>query len=286
MRRLSSLLAALLGTVVAASTAADESPTEALVLATTTSVRDSGLFEELLPLFEAQSGIRVRLVAVGSGAALRMGAEGNADVLVTHAADAEEALAEEGAIVDRRPFMQNHFVIAGPREDPADVVNAPSAADAVQRIAAAGAPFVSRGDESGTHMREVALFREAGFEPEARWDGFVRTGAGMGLSLQVAGERRAYVLSDLGTFRAFQDRIDLVPLSRREPALRNVYSVIRPNPARFRPGTLHVAGAKRFAEFLLSPEVSARIRAFGREPRGEPLFVPLSPQPADEDADR
>jgi tungstate transport system substrate-binding protein len=282
MRRLARFLPALLGLVAGGAAVADEPPTKPLVLATTTSMRDSGLFDDLLPLFEEASGIRVRLVAVGSGAALRMGAEGNADVLVTHAPDAEEALVEEGSLVDRRPFMENHFVIAGPREDPAGVGDAPSAVEAIQRIAGARAPFVSRGDESGTHMREVALFGAAGIDPDRRWEGFVRTGAGMGLSLQVAGERRAYVLSDLGTFRAFRDRIDLVPLSRREPVLRNVYSVLRPNPARFPPGVLSVAGAQRFSEFLLSRDVAARIGAFGRELQGEPLFVPLPSKPAPE----
>ena len=136
----------------------------------------------------------------------------------------------EGILVDRRPFMQNYFVIAGPPADPAGVRTAPSAAAALRRVVEAKAPFVSRGDDSGTHRREVALFREAGIDTDAEWEGFARTGAGMGLSLQVAGERRAYILSDLGTFRAFRERTGLAALSRPDPALLNVYSVLRPNP--------------------------------------------------------
>jgi tungstate transport system substrate-binding protein len=257
-------LAWLLGGFVAE---ADERADRALLLATTTSVRDSRLFDALLPLFRERTGIAVHLVAVGSGAALRMGAEGNADVLVTHAPDAEKTLVEEGILLDRRPFMENFFVLVGPPEDPAGVREAATATEAIRRIAAEEAPFVSRGDDSGTHRCEVALFHSAGVDPDARWKGFVRTGAGMGHSLQVAGERRAYVLSDNGTFRAFRIRIGLAALSRPEPALRNVYSVTRPNPARFPPGSVRVEAAERFADFLLSGEV---------ETQG-PLFVPISP---------
>jgi tungstate transport system substrate-binding protein len=251
-------------------------PSEPLILATTTSVRDSSLLDELLPLFLERSGIAVRVVAVGSGAALRMGTDGNADVLVTHAPGAEQAGVSAGTLVDRLPFMENYFVIAGPSEDPAGVRGAASAAEAIRRLAEARAPFVSRGDDSGTHQREVALFRAAGIDPDVRWEGFVGTGSGMGLSLQVAGERRAYVLSDLGTFRAFKERIGLENLSRPEPALRNVYSVSRPNPERFPEGTLEVEGARRFAEFLLSADAQERIRTFGRDDSQGPLFRSLS----------
>ena len=269
------LLASIAGLCSGPALAADEAPSGRLLLATTTSVRDSGLFEELLPLYRERTGITVRLVSVGSGAALRMGADGNADTLVTHAPDGEKALVREGVLIDRRPFMENYFVIAGPPNDPAGVRDAPSAVDALQRIAAVKARFVSRGDDSGTHRREVALFKAADLDPDVRWEGLVRTGSGMGLSLQVAGERRAYVLSDLGTFRAFSDRVGLVALSHSEPALRNVYSVMRPNPGRFPPEGVRVDGAKRFADFLLSPEVQELIGNFGRDASEEPLFVPL-----------
>jgi len=250
---------------------------EQILLATTTSVQDSGLLDTLVPVFRERTGIRVRVVAVGSGAALRMGADGNADVLLTHAPEGEEALVASGAALARRPFMENYFVIAGPEEDPADVPGAASAADAYRRIAASGAAYVSRGDDSGTHRREQALLREAGLDEKGGWPGFASTGTGMGGTLQVAGERRAYVLSDLGTFLAFAQRVDLVALSKPLPDLRNVYAVLRVNPERF-PGRVKAEGAQRFEAFLLDPDTQRRIGAFGRERYGQPLFRPLHPE--------
>jgi len=250
---------------------------EQMLLATTTSVQDSGLLDTLVPVFLERTGIRVRVVAVGSGAALRMGADGNADVLLTHAPEGEEALVASGAALARRPFMENHFVIAGPAEDPANVRGAVSAADAYRRIAASGAAYVSRGDDSGTHRREKALLREAGLGTEDGWPGFASSGSGMGGTLQVAGERRAYVLTDLGTFLAFARRVDLEALSERTPDLRNVYSVLRIDPERFA-GRINAEGAQRFEAFLLDPDTQRRIGAFGRERHGRPLFRPLHPQ--------
>ncbi|MCH7667457.1 MAG: substrate-binding domain-containing protein [Acidobacteria bacterium] len=260
-----------IATLAAAGSAAAEEAT--LLLVTTTSVRDSGLLDALLPVFRQRSGVRVQVIAVGSGAALRMGSDGNADALLTHAPDGEEALVASGAVVARVPFMDNHFVIAGPAADPARVGEASSPADALRRIASAAAPFVSRGDDSGTHRREVALFEEAGLDPNGRWEGFARTGSGMGLTLQVAGERRAYVLSDVGTFLAFRERVDLVELSRPTPSLRNVYSILRVDPKRLKPAA--AAAAERFEAFLLHPDTQRRIRDFGRERYGRALFRPL-----------
>lgn len=241
-----------------------------LDLATTTSTRDSGLFDELLPDFQQRTGLEVRLIAVGSGAALRMGADGEVDVLVTHAPEGEKQLVADGKLVDRTPFMRNWFVLAGPAEDPAGVRGAADAVDALRRIAAAEAPFVSRADDSGTHRREKALLAAAGLDPAATWTGVERTNAGMGHSLQVAGERRAYILADVGTFTAFRDRIDLEVFSDRDdPGLANVYSVSRPAPAEGR--ELNVEGAKQLAAFLAEPETQRRIAAFG----GGELFVPL-----------
>jgi tungstate transport system substrate-binding protein len=241
----------------------------ALLLATTTSVRDSGLLDALLPVFTERAGIEVDTVAVGSGAALRMGADGNADVLVTHAPEAEQVLVDSGVLATRRPFMENHFVIAGPAGDPAGVAGASSAGQALRRLAAARATYVSRGDDSGTHRRETALLRAAGLDPAEAWPEVLRTGSGMGLALQVAGERRAYVLSDIGTFLAFRARIDLVSLSRPAPDLRNVYSVLRP------PAGGRAEAARAFEAFLLDEETQGRIAQFGIERYGRPLFRPL-----------
>lgn len=245
-----------------------------LVLATTTSVQDSGLLDVLIPPFAKAQRIRVQAVAVGTGAALRMGAEGNADALLTHAKAGEEELVASAAVVARVPIMENYFVIAGPADDPADAQGAPSAVDALRRIAATGSPWVSRGDDSGTHRTERALFRAAGLDPEQAWDAFHSTGSGMGLTLQVAGERQAYVLSDRGTFLAFRERTGLQPYTGAEPDLRNEYAYLRVNSARF-PGRIHEREARAFEEYLLGAEAQAVIREFGRERFGEPLFRPL-----------
>lgn len=285
MQRPIARLAALaaLALCLAAPAAADEDAAGSeIILATTTSVRDSGLLDALLPPFQERSGVHVRVVAVGTGAALRMGREGNADVLLTHAPAPEEALVASGEALDRRPFMENHFVIAGPAEDPADVAGAGSPEEAFRRIAAAHAPYVSRADDSGTHKREVALLTAAGLSPEGGWEGFAKTGSGMGLTLMVAGERSAYVLSDIGTFLAFEKRTGLKVLSKPAPSLRNVYSVLRIDPAKFeRP--IDAAGASAFADYLLEPATQRAIGAFGVERFGRPLFRPLALPEAAED---
>ena len=260
--------------LVAALLVAGSAGAERLVLATTTSVRDSGLLDDLLPAFEADTGLSVQVVAVGTGAALRMGKEGNADVLLTHAPQAEEALVASGEAFDRRPFMENHFVIAGPEDDPAGVAAASSPEDAFRRIHDTPSPYVSRADDSGTHKRELALLEGAGLPAEGGWKGFATTGQGMGLTLMVAGERRAYVLSDIGTFLAFRERNELVALSRPAPSLRNVYAVLRIDPARFE-RAVNADGARALADFLVAPATQERIAGFGVARFGRPLFRPL-----------
>ena len=267
----------LLGALVALA-CSDRRPEEGdLLLVTTTSVRDSGLLAALLPAFQQRTGIRPQVVAVGSGAAVRMGRDGNADVLLTHAPDGERELVASGAAVSRTLIMENYFVIAGPPEDPAQVRDAESPADAIRRIAETPAPFVSRGDDSGTHRREVALLKEADLDPAGGWTGFASSGAGMGQTLQIAGERRAYVLSDLGTFLAFRERTGLVSLSEPTPSLRNVYSVLRVNPNRLEPA--RAKRAEQFEAFLLEADTQRRIAEFGRERFGRQLFLPLHLDP-------
>lgn len=247
-----------------------------LVLATTTSVRDTGLMDELLPIFEKETGIHVQLVAVGSGAALAMGEKGDADVLLTHDPAGEEALVAKGALVAHVPILENFYLIAGPAADPAGVGKAADGAAGMQRIAEAKASYVSRGDDSGTHKREQKLFEAAGVGPTPKWDGFVSTGQGMGATLQVAGEKQAYTLSDSGTFRAFREKTGLSPvLDARTKDLRNVYSVSRPNPEKLPAGRVDVAGGEKLAAFLTSPatiERAAKFKADG----GEPLFAPIA----------
>jgi len=266
--------AVLILSLCAAAAPAEEADGPASVLmATTTSVRDSGLLDALLPDLERRLGLQVRVVAVGSGAALRMGAEGNADLLLTHAPAAEEELVASGAALSRTPFMENYFVITGPPEDPAHVREAASPEEAFRRIAAAGAPYVSRADDSGTHRRERELLAAAGLDPDGGWPGFAKTGASMGVTLQVAGERRAYALSDIGTFLAFERHTKLVVLSQPADSLRNVYSLLRISPQRF--PEVRGEAARRVEAFFLEPDVQQGIADFGRERFGRPLFRPL-----------
>ena len=267
LRLLAGLLFALAGCGPA-----DEAP---LLLATTTSVQDSGLLEQLLPRFVEESGIRVHTVAVGSGAALRMGTEGNADILLTHAPSGERELLASGAVASRVPIMSNHFVIAGPAGDPAGARDAADARAALRRIRERGAAWVSRGDDSGTHRKERELWRLAGFDPDQSWPGLTRTGSGMGLTLQVAAEREAYLLSDLGTFLAFRERTGLESFSRAEPDLRNEYSLLRVSGERF-PDRIRKRSALALECFLLAADTQAEIAAFGRERYGRPLFSPIT----------
>ena len=275
-----SLLAILLNSSIADGKDEQVRDAPAVLLATTTSVRDSGLLDALLPLFTEYSGIRVRAVAVGTGAALRMGSEGNADILLTHAPEAEEKLLRAGALSQRRVIMENHFLLAGPPDDPARVREASDILGALQRIREGGAPFVSRGDDSGTHMREQALFRQAGLDPDAHWPGLTRTGSGMGLSLEVAGQRRAYILSDLGTFLAFRERVDLAQMSRGEEKLRNLYSILLVNSDRF--PRVHSKQAMELADFLGGPLARRTIADFGLKRFGRTLFQPVPPLVPDE----
>lgn len=277
--RLRPVIAFILLSLVSASAAADEAR---LLLATTTSVQDTGLLDALLPVFRERTGIAVQVVAVGSGAALRMGADGNADVLVTHDEQGERALVASGAALARTPFMENYFVIAGPPDDPAGVAAAADPAAAFRQIATTKARYVSRGDDSGTHRREKQLLADAGLDPAAPWPGFTSTGSGMGLTLQVAGERRAYALSDIGTFLAYRERTGLVRLTGEAPALRNEYAVLRIDPERFA-GRVNGDAARRFEVFVSDADTQRRIGEFGRERFGAPLFRPLlraAPTPA------
>jgi tungstate transport system substrate-binding protein len=271
-RLLVSLLAAL---ALLAGGAAWSADAPELLLATTTSVRDSGLLDAILPPFTEKTGIRVKVIAVGSGAALEMARKGDADLVISHAPESEEKLVATGALVARRPFAENYFLIAGPADDPAHVKGSQSAIEAIQKIAAAKAPFATRGDESGTHQRERKLFEQAGLPPDPSWPGVLRTGAGMGQTLQVAGEKRAYVLSDDATFRTFRERTGLVAFSGPDPALRNVYSVLLVPEARFTPGQIHAAGARALAAYLVEPATLERIGRFGAEKGASPLFRPL-----------
>lgn len=238
-----------------------------LILATTTSTQDSGLLDVLVPRFEAETGTRVKVIAVGSGAALEMGRRGDADAVLSHAPEAEAPLVASGDLVEGRRVMHNDFVLVGPPSDPAGVRGAGSIEDAMRRIAAAGT-FVSRGDNSGTHAKELALWRAAGLDPAA-----VRreeTGQGMGATLNIADQRRAYTLTDRATYLALRSRLELTVLFAGDAALQNVYHVYVVNPEKH-PG-VKAAQARAWAAFLVSDEAQQVIAAFGRDRYGEPLF--------------
>ena len=243
-----------------------------LILATTTSLKDSGLLDEVvLPAFnEAHPDITVKTIAVGSGEAMQMGRDGEADVLLVHSPADEAAFMQEGNGTIRLPVAQNYFVIVGPAGDPAGVAGAADAAEAFAAIPDSGTPFVSRGDDSGTNKKELSIWEEAGVTPEGDW--YISTGQGMGETLQVTTERQGYTLTDLGTFLSMQDTLDLEVLSEESEDLRNIYSVIVVNQLTH-PKT-NAAGAEMFAQILLTSDMQAQIADFGNEEFGQPLFMP------------
>src|SRR5262245_18820537 len=239
---------------------ARQAGTEAVTLATTTSTQDSGLLDVLLPLFGEQTGIEVKAVAVGSGQALELGRRGDADVLLVHDPAGERRFMAEGHGALRREVMHNDFVLVGPPADPAGVKGLKSITAAFARLAAQGSPFVSRGDESGTHQKEKAIWRQAGVEPRGDW--YVRAGAGMGQVLRLASEKRACTLADRGTFLALRKGLDLAVLCEGDALLRNPYSVIVVSPEKH--PHVRESAARRFADFLTSAEGRRAIAGFGK----------------------
>lgn len=263
-------IAAWTAAALAAALALPLAGAETLTLASTTSTLDSGLFDALIPPFERQNGCTVKVVAVGTGQAMRLARDGNADVLLVHDREAEETFVAEGFGLERLDVMHNDFVLVGPAADPARA-RGPAAAEAFRRIAAAGAAFASRGDDSGTHKKELKLWRAAGVAPRGAW--YLESGTGMEATLRIAAEKGAYCLVDRATWLAHAREADgLAVVSEGDPALFNPYSVIVVSPAKF--PWLHTALARRFAEFVRSPAGQAIIRDFGRERYGAPLFFP------------
>lgn len=239
-----------------------------LRLAVTTSTRDSGLLDVLVPVFEERHGVRVDVVAVGTGAALKQGENGNVDAVLAHARKAEDAFLAAGHGVRREDVMENTFEVLGPPSDPARI-RGQSATQALRRIAGEEARFVSRGDDSGTHQRELELWQRVGRPPT--WDDYVESGQGMGATLTMADEMRAYTLSDRGTYLRRRDTIELEPLAAQSEQLRNPYAILVVDPAKHECIREDLANA--FADFIISREAQEMIRDY--TVGGEALFHPV-----------
>lgn len=247
-----------------------------MILSTTTSTNDTGLLAALLPDFEAKNGIKVKVVAVGTGAALKLGEDGNADVVLVHARAQEDAFVAAGFGINRRDVMYNDFILVGPAEDPAKVAGLTSVADALKKIAAAGAPFISRGDKSGTNTKELELWKAAGIEAAGPW--YNAIGQGMGQTLTFANERGGYTLTDRGTWLAQASKLKFLKVlvggdsiaQNKDKALLNPYGVIQVNPARY--PSVKAKYAEAFSAWITSLETQEKIAAFGQSQYGQPLF--------------
>jgi tungstate transport system substrate-binding protein len=262
------LVCGLLASLLAPPVAAERT----IRLATTTSTENSGLLKVLLPHFERDTGYKVHVIAVGTGKALRMGRDGDVDVVLVHAPAAERQFVADGHGIERRYVMYNDFVIVGPRADPAGIRDMPDAAVALARVAARHAPFVSRGDDSGTHQKELALWDTAGIKPTGKW--YREAGQGMEQVLRMAGEFDGYTLADRGTWLALRKKLTLNVLVQGDARLFNPYGVIAVNPARY-PDT-NYAGAMALINWLTSPRGRTQIADF--KINGESLFVPMAMQ--------
>ncbi len=262
------LSAALLATSLTLTAGAAE---RFITVASTTSTKNSGLFDHILPLFEEKTGIQVRVVAVGTGQAIRLARNGDADVLFVHHRPSEEKFVADGFGVQRFRVMVNDFVIAGPKDDPARIAHMTDAAAALKKIAGARAPFVSRGDDSGTHKKELGLWRAAGVDVvQASGSWYRETGSGMGATLNTASAMQGYALADRGTWLSFGNRAGMRVLVEGDRRLFNPYGVILVNPERHP----HVKAdlGQAFIDWLVSPEGQAAIGAF--RINGEVLFKP------------
>jgi tungstate transport system substrate-binding protein len=263
------LLVLVMGVAACSGTPKPKNPN--LILATTTSTQDSGLLDVLIPLFEKQTGYNVQTVAVGTGAALQMGVDGNADVLLVHAPTSELPLMQNGDCISRKLVMHNDFVIVGPSSDPAGINGMTDAVAAFKKIADTGSLFISRGDNSGTNKMEVSIWGKAGVDPTGQ-DWYQQTGQGMGASLTITSEKQGYTLSDRATYLATQANLQLDILVQGDPILLNIYHVMQVNPDKN--SQINADGAKAFVGFMISKDTQQVIKTFGVDKYGQPLFFP------------
>lgn len=243
------------------------------MLATTTSTENSGLLDELIPPFEEKYGVRVDVVSVGTGKAIRIAENGDADIILVHARKAEEAFVKAGYGVNRRDVMYNDFVILGPKSDPARIKDMKDAAKAFTKIAKAENQFISRADDSGTHKKELSIWNTAGLEPSGSW--YIETGQGMGSSLNMANQKKAYIMADRGTYLAYRGDLDLKILVEEDSQLYNPYGIIPVNPARH--PHVNYQMAMSFVGYITSQQGQKIINNYTRY--GELLFHTLAIKP-------
>ena len=244
-----------------------------VILATTTSTQDSGLLDVLVPLFQQQTGYQLKTVSVGTGAALALGARGEADVVLVHAPASEVQWMAQGNGTERLLVMHNDFLVIGPAADPAKIKGEPDALAALRMIADAKAPFVSRGDNSGTQQLELSLWQKDNITPKGQpW--YIESGTGMGQTLTIADQRQAYTISDRATWLSFSGRIQLPIMVERDPVLLNVYHVMPVNQTKFPNVPINTTGGGAFADFMVAPDTQRVIGEFGKDKYGEALFVP------------
>jgi tungstate transport system substrate-binding protein len=270
-------IALLVAVLCAGSPQAGAAQSKDIVLATTTSTRDAGLLDVLLPVFERETGYTVKVVAVGSGEALELGRRGEADLVLSHAPEAERVLADSGYFVHRRLVMHNEFLIVGPPSDPDSLRGTTDAAAAFRRLWERHGPFASRGDESGTHKREKILWKAAGLAVPQHQAWYVESGQGMGATLHIASERQAYTLTDIATYLTQRTSLQLAVVVQGDPALYNVYHVLELNPKNG--PRINLAGARALADFFLAPATQQLIGQFGVSRFGRSLFVPDAGKP-------
>lgn len=256
----------LFGLVAASDLEAQEN--KALILATTTSIQDTGLLDVLVEAFHKKAGFTLKAIAVGTGQALELGRQGEVDILWVHSPDDEKNFVEEGFGLNRVTFMHNDFVILGPKNDPAKVIGSDKAAEAFKKIAFSKDLFVSRGDNSGTYKKELKIWREAGASPEK--SSYIEAGQGMASTVGIANEKQAYVLADRSTYLSLKRSIDLVIVCEGDKSLLNYYSLILVNPQKF--PKVNAEGAKSFQNFMLSSEVMDIVENFGKDKFGGQLF--------------
>ncbi len=239
-----------------------------LRMATTTSTENSGLLAVLNPVFEKQFNVKLDVIAVGTGKALKLGENGDVDLILVHAPAAENKFVDSGFGIDRKAVMHNDFVLIGPKTDPADIKNSYSLNEAMKKIAGSEATFISRGDDSGTHKKEKAIWKSADLDPVGNW--YLAVGQGMGAVLKIANDKQAYTLTDRGTWLVFQEKIDLVIVNEGDPVLFNPYHVIAINPERYSHTKYKLA--TYYINFIVSEEGQKIIRKF--KVKGEQLFHP------------